>query len=484
MDTQYDIAVIGGGVIGSAVARELSRYQLKICVLEKELDVCNGVSGRNTGLLHSGILHEKNLLRTECCMEGNAEFEQVASELDVPFKRCGKLIVGFGEEEKKRLEGLYQRGLENEIPGIKMIDHDEIKSLDPNIDGDFAIYVPSAGILCPFTYTIALAENAVENGAEYYFDHEVTGVEKDEEGLFHISTNGGEFVTRWVVNCAGLYAFRISEMLGFEAYVPNRIKGEYEILDKKAGNFLSMPVYPTPNESGAFDVHVTPTIDGNVLVGPTIETIGTKIDYAVTQKMIDVLVEQGSRMFSRMNRDYYIRNYVGVFPTIEDPETHKEMDFQIQTKESAPHAVNLVCINSPGLTSALPLARRVVEKVKAQEELTANEKFNPIRKGIVKFAEQDEEGKQRLIEQDPDYGEIYCRCECVTRAEVKQALHNVLGVSTISGVKYRTRASMGRCQGGYCETRLTQMVQEELGKQKEEILLNKNGAYMFTGEVK
>lgn len=458
MGTQYDIVVIGGGVVGSAVARELSRYQLKICVLEKELDVCNGVSGRNTGLLHSGILHEKNLLRTECCMEGNAEFDQVASELDVPFKRCGKLIVGFGEEEKKRLESLYQRGLENEIPGIKMIDHDEIKSLDPNIDGDFAIYVPSAGILCPFTYTIALAENAVENGAEYYFDHEVTGIEKDEEGLFHISTNGGEFVTRWVVNCAGLYAFRISEMLGFEAYVPNRIKGEYEILDKKAGNFLSMPVYPTPNESGAFDVHVTPTIDGNVLVGPTIETIGTKIDYAVTQKMIDVLVEQGSRMFSRMNRDYYIRNYVGVFPTIEDPETHKEMDFQIQTKESAPHAVNLVCINSPGLTSALPLARRVVEKVKAQEELTANEKFNPIRKGIVKFAEQDE--------------------------EVKQALHNVLGVSTISGVKYRTRASMGRCQGGYCETRLTQMVQEELGKQKEEILLNKNGAYMFTGEVK
>ena len=484
MGTQYDIVVIGGGVVGSAVARELSRYQLKICVLEKELDVCNGVSGRNTGLLHSGILHEKNLLRTECCMEGNAEFDQVASELDVPFKRCGKLIVGFGEEEKKRLESLYQRGLENEIPGIKMIDHDEIKSLDPNIDGDFAIYVPSAGILCPFTYTIALAENAVENGAEYYFDHEVTGIEKDEEGLFHISTNGGEFVTRWVVNCAGLYAFRISEMLGFEAYVPNRIKGEYEILDKKAGNFLSMPVYPTPNESGAFDVHVTPTIDGNVLVGPTIETIGTKIDYAVTQKMIDVLVEQGSRMFSRMNRDYYIRNYVGVFPTIEDPETHKEMDFQIQTKESAPHAVNLVCINSPGLTSALPLARRVVEKVKAQEELTANEKFNPIRKGIVKFAEQDEEGKQRLIEQDPDYGEIYCRCECVTSAEVKQALHNVLGVSTISGVKYRTRASMGRCQGGYCETRLTQMVQEELGKQKEEILLNKNGAYMFTGEVK
>ncbi|MEE0201298.1 MAG: NAD(P)/FAD-dependent oxidoreductase [Muricomes sp.] len=484
MDTQYDIAVIGGGVIGSAVARELSRYQLKICVLEKELDVCNGVSGRNTGLLHSGILNEKNLLRTECCMEGNAEFERVAGELDVPFRRCGKLIVGFGEEERKRLEGLYQRGLDNGVPGIRMIGRDEIKRLDSNVDGEFAIYVPSAGILCPFTYTIALAENAVENGAAYYLDHEVTGIEREETGVYRILTKGGEFVSRWVINCAGLYACRISEMLGFESYIPNRVKGEYEILDKKAGNYLSLPVYPTPNEYGAFDVHVTPTIDGNVLVGPTIETIGAKVDYAATQKMTDVLVEQGSRMFPRMKRDYYIRNYVGVFPTIEDPATHRELDFQIQTKKSVPHAVNLLAITSPGLTSALPIARRVAAKIKEQEELLVNEKFNPIRRGIVKFSEQDEEGKKRLIEQDPDYGEIYCRCECVTRAEVKQALHNVLGVSTVSGIKYRTRATMGRCQGGYCETRLTRLIQEELGRQRTEILLNKKGAYMFTGEVK
>ena len=365
-----------------------------------------------------------------------------------------------------------------------MIGRDEIKRLDPNVDGEFAIYVPSAGILCPFTYTIALAENAVENGAAYYLDHEVTGIEREETGVYRILTKGGEFVSRWVINCAGLYACRISEMLGFESYIPNRVKGEYEILDKKAGNYLSLPVYPTPNEYGAFDVHVTPTIDGNVLVGPTIETIGAKVDYAATQKMIDVLVEQGSRMFPRMKRDYYIRNYVGVFPTIEDPATHRELDFQIQTKKSVPHAVNLLAITSPGLTSALPIARRVAAKIKEQEELLVNEKFNPIRRGIVKFSEQDEEGKKRLIEQDPDYGEIYCRCECVTRAEVKQALHNVLGVSTVSGIKYRTRATMGRCQGGYCETRLTRLIQEELGRQKTEILLNKKGAYMFTGEVK
>lgn len=485
----YDVAVIGGGVVGSATARELSRYQLKICVLEKELDVCNGVSGRNTGLLHSGILYEKNMLRTECSMEGNAEFEQVAEELDVPFKRCGKLIVGFGDEERKRLEKLYQRGLENNVPGIRIIDHDEIKRLEPNADGDFAIYVPSAGILCPFTYTIALAENAVKNGVEYHFDSEVTGITrekggKEEGGRWRVETKSGTYYARWVVNCAGLYSYKIAEMLGFGPYYPNRVKGEYEILDKKAGAFLSLPIYPTPNEYGAFDIHVTPTVDGNVLVGPSIEKIGNNVDYSVTQKMIDHLTENGSKVFGYVKREFFIRNYVGVFPTIEDPETGEEIDFQIDADDQVPNAVSLTCITSPGLTSALPLARRVVRKIRQKEELVENKSFDPTRKGIVRFAEQDIETQRQLIKEDPDYGEIYCRCECVTKAEIKQAIHNPLGVSTVSGIKYRTRATMGRCQGGYCETRLTASIQEELGKKREEVLLNKNGAWMFTGEVK
>ncbi|HWR22204.1 MAG TPA: FAD-dependent oxidoreductase [Feifaniaceae bacterium] len=213
MNEKYDVAIIGGGVVGSAVARELSRYRLNICVLEKELDVCNGVSGRNTGLLHSGILNEKGLLRTECCMEGNAEFEQVTAELDVPFKRCGKLIVGFGGEERFRLEALYRRGLENGIPGIRIIGHDEIKAIEPNADGDFAIFIPSAGILCPFTYTIALAENAAMNGVKYCFDREVADIRRDESGAFSIETTGGTFTSRWVINCAGLSAYKISSML-------------------------------------------------------------------------------------------------------------------------------------------------------------------------------------------------------------------------------------------------------------------------------
>lgn len=484
MRKHYDVVIIGGGVVGSAVARELSRYKLDICVLEKELDVCNGASGRNTGLLHSGILNGVGLLSTECCMEGNAEFEQVAKELDVPFKRCGKLIVGFDGEERGRLEKLYQRGLENKIPGIRWIDRAEIKRMEPHAEGDFAIYVPTAGILCPFTYTIALAENAAANGVQYHFDNEVTGIRRDADGRFVVTTKHGDFSSRWVANCAGLSSWHISSMLGFGEYLPSRTKGEYEILDKKAGKHLSMPIYPTPNKAGACDVHITPTIDGNILVGPTLEHVGTGLDYTITQNRIGELLEKGKELYSYVKPDFYIRNYVGVFPAVVDAKTREGVDFQIQTSEKIPHAVNLVAITSPGLTSSLPIARRVVEKVKRQEKLVPNETFNPVRKGIAKFAEQDIETRNSLIREDPDYGEIFCRCECVTKAEVKQAIHNILGVSTVSAIKYRTRATMGRCQGGYCETRLTALLQEELGKDRSEILLNRNGANMFTGRVK
>ncbi|HWR22206.1 MAG TPA: FAD-dependent oxidoreductase [Feifaniaceae bacterium] len=262
------------------------------------------------------------------------------------------------------------------------------------------------------------------------------------------------------------------------------MKGQYQILDKKAGEYLSLPIYPTPNEYGAFDVHVTPTIDGNVLVGPTIENIGLELDYDATQEMLNVLNCSGAKLFSHVKRDFYIRNYAGIFPTVEDPVTHAELDFQIRSSAAIPYAVNVVAINSPGLTSALPIARRVVAKVKEQEKLAPNAAFSPVRKGIVRFASQDRETQDRLIRQDPDYGEIYCRCECVTKAEVKEAVHNILDVSTVSGIKYRTRASMGRCQGGYCETRLAAIIQDELHKGRSEVLLNQKGAYMFTGKVK
>ena len=483
MKTDFDVIIIGGGVVGSAVARELSRYKLGIAVLEKELDVVNGTSGHNTGLLHSGALYEKNSLKMICSMEGNADFDRVAEELDVPFKRCGKLVVGFGDEERERLEKLYQKGLDNGVPGLRMIDHAELKSIEPSADGDFALVVPTAGILCPFTYTIALAENAAMNGAKYFFDHAATGIDRTGD-FYTVHTAKGDFTGRWVINCAGLFAYQVSKWLGFGAYEPARVKGEYIILDKRVGKHLIRPVYPTPNIYGDFDVHVTPTIDGNVLVGPTIENIGDKIDYSATQDMIDVLARDGLKMFDYVKREHYIRNYAGVFPTVKNEKGEVEPDFCIQTREDIPNAVNLVGINSPGLTSSLPIARRVVEKIKAQEKLIPNESFDPVRRGIERFAEKSKAEQAELIASDADYGEIFCRCECVTKAEIKKAAHNILGVSTVTGIKYRTRATMGRCQGGYCQTRIAALLQQELGQKKNEIRLKTTGGYMFTGDVK
>ena len=485
MNTIYDIAIIGGGVIGSAVARELSRYRLKICVLEKELDVCNGVSGRNTGLLHSGILHEYGTMRQICSMEGNAEFDKVAAELGVPFRRCGKLIVGFGPEERSRLEKLFARGLRNKVPGIRMLEKEELQKMEPEAGGDFAIWVPSAGILDPFLYTIVLAENAAENGAQYFFDQEVSGIDRQPDGTFLIRTTRDTFQSRWVINCAGIFAFRISELLGYRSYVPDRVRGQYIILDKRMGEHLHHPLYPTPNAAGAFDVHVTPTIDGNILVGPTIEHVGTELDYATTAEMIQHNGTTGSLLFPYVKRENYIRTFTGIFPTLKNPDGDSELDFQIQTdREKDPHTVNLVGITSPGLTSALPLARRVVEKVCEQEDLAAKEDFNPHHEPYVRFSHLSPEEQEKLIEQDPEYGELFCRCECVTKAEVRRAVHNILGVHTLSGIKYRTRATMGRCQGGYCQTRITQMLREDLHLKPEEVLLNQKGAYLFTGEVK
>ena len=238
----YDVIIIGGGVVGSAIARELTRYKLSVAVLEKESDVCTQTSGRNTGMLHAGFLYKVGSLKAECAVEGNAEFDQVAKELDVPFKRTGKLIVGFTEEHRQRLETMIERGKINGVPGMELIDRARMDEIDPSAGGNFAIFCPSSGILDPFTYTVALAENAANNGAKYHLYTEVTGAERMADGRHLLHTSKGDFSCRWVINSAGLNSAKISELLGIPGYVIQPVKGEYLVLDKKAGAFAKIPV--------------------------------------------------------------------------------------------------------------------------------------------------------------------------------------------------------------------------------------------------
>lgn len=483
----YDVLVIGAGVVGSAVARELTRYRLRIGVLEKELDVACGNSGRNSGVLHAGFTYKVGSLKAECAVEGNREFDQVAKELDVPFRRVGKLVVGFTQKDRENILKYKAIGEQNGVEGLELIDKERIKQIDSSAGGEFAMYSPMSGILDPMQYTIALAENACQNGAEFLFGEKVVSIVREESGYrVEAECQGGihTFKTKWVVNCAGMYASEISQMLGFPCYPVKGFKGEYFVLDKKAGQALSVPVYPAPNDKGGFATHATPTIDGNVLIGPDSYVVEDREDYGVTKEHLDGLVADGSKMFDQIKREYFIRNFAGIRWKRYDPETGEILDFLLESDEDHPGAINLVGIESPGLTSALPLARRAVKRLVEKEHPQPNPDFNPCRKAIRRFSEMSHEEQKKAIEENPDYGEIICRCENVTRAEILAAIHNPLGVHTVTGIKNRTRATMGRCQGGYCETRITGLIEKELGIKAEEVRYSKEGSYLFTGKVR
>ncbi len=480
---QYDITIIGAGVVGCAVAREISRFQLRTVVLEKDMDVACGNSSRNTGMLHAGFTYAPGSLKAECTVEGNQEFDQVAKELDVPFKRTGKLVIGFNETDRANILKFKKIGEINGVKGMRMINREEMDKIDPNAGGEFAMYVPSSGILDPMQYTIALAENACSNGVKFRFGSKVEKILREGD-TYRILTSSGEFRTKWVINCAGMYASQISEQLGYPNYPVRGFKGEYYVLDKKAGKNMPIPIYPAPNEKGGFATHATPTVDGNVLVGPDSYLTDEPEDYKTTKEHMDGLYRDGLKMFSEMKREYFIRNFAGIRWKIYNPSTGENQDFVLESDDAHPHTVNLVGIESPGITCALPLGRRAAAIIKEKEQPDNNPSFNPCRKGIRRFSEMSPEEKIHAVAENPDYGEIVCRCETVTRAEILTAIHNPLGVHTVTGIKNRTRATMGRCQGGYCETRITEMIEKELGISETDVRYSKAGSYMFTGKVR
>lgn len=481
----FDVLIIGAGVVGSAAARELARYRLKIGVLEKTPDVCCGTSGRNSGVLHAGFNNKPGSKMAKYCVEGNAGFDKLAEELDIPYKRTGKLVVGFTEEDRAQLEMMKKQGDENGTPGMEIVGKEFIREKCPNVDGEFALWSPSTAILNPFQYTIGLAENAAENGVQFFFDHEVTAIE-DDGSLYTVTAGGETFQSRWVVNCAGLGSAHISDMLGIHGYTIYPCKGEYFIMDQKVGELLPLPVYPVPNpKAGGLGIHLTPTVDGNVLIGPSSEYLDDPDDYAATQDTMNMLIEDGSTIFPHVKREYFIRNFCGIRPKLASKAEGGYRDFVIERRDDiAPRAVNLVGIESPGLTSAVPISREIVRLMQEKETLELNPDFNPIRKRVPTFCDKTPEEQAKLIEENPDYGEIVCRCETITKAEVLAAIHNPLGVCTVTGVKYRCRTTMGRCQGGYCQTRVTEMIMQETGCGREDVRYSQDGSYLFTGKVR
>lgn len=484
MNITYDVIVIGAGAVGCAIARELSRYSIRTLVLEKECDVAYGTSGRMSGVVHAGFNNKTGTLMAKFCVEGNRGFEDICNELDIPYKKTGKVLVAFDEDDMKALEGIIERGRINGCEGLRLIGKDEIKAIAPGIGGVGGMVSPNTAIFDPFEFCIAHAENAMDNGVDFSFNSEVVAISKEED-YFAVKTDANEYRTRYIVNSAGLYCDKISAMLGIDKYRIYPCRGQYFILDKVADDLLDIPAYPVPKPGiGGLGVHLTPTIDGNIIIGPSAEYLDDSEDYATTPDIMDKLYTEAKALLPAIEHKDIIGNYCGIRPKQAPPGEGGFRDFVIKEEEECPGLINLIGIESPGFTASAPIARMVRDILGQHIELKEKKDFNPVRKGHLRFRDLSKEQQAELIKKDPEYGEIICRCQNVTKREIKDAIENKFGARSISSIKYRAWATTGRCNGGYCLSKIVDILINDYHMKPEEITYRGDGSEMFSGEVK
>lgn len=482
MNLKSDVMIIGAGVIGCAIARELAKYDLKTMLLEKETDVASGVSKGNSGVLHTGLYYPKGSLKAKLCVEGRLMFPEIANQLDVPYSLCGKHVVARTEEELKDLENLKKVGEGNGVKGLTIISGEELKKREPKMDGLYALHSPVAGIFPPYLFAIALAENALDNGVNVQVNTKVLAIKELNNG-YDVTTNKGTFHANFIVNSAGLYADKISAMVGLDKYKLYPCRGEYLILDKKCNGLINSMIYPVPPKvAGVLGVHLTPTPSGNILIGPSAEFITDREDTRTTKEKAQQLIEGAKDLMPSIPLNEIIYGFSAVRSKITPPEETTSRDFIIQ--EELENFINLIGMESPGLTSSPAIAKMVVEMIKQKIDLKQKAAFDPIRKRTMPFHEASRAKQAELIKKDPAYGEIVCRCEHVSKREVLDALNNPISDKTLASVKYRTRAGMGRCHGGFCLPRIVELLKEEYGIRPEEIKLKSLGSTMFIGKTK
>ena len=472
-----DIIIIGAGVSGTAIARELSRYEAKILVLEKEEDVCCGTSKANSAIVHGGFDAETGSLMAKLNVRGSNMMAQLSKDLDFHYDRCGSLVLCMAEEDRPKLQKLYEKGVANGVKELRIIGREELLELEPNVGDDAvaALWAPSGAIVCPFGLNIALAENAAANGAAFAFNTQVTGLEQVDRGWL-VHTNQGDFLSRAVINAAGVHAGEIHNLVSEDKMTIINRRGDYYLLDKTA-KCVSHTVFTLPNRFGK-GVLVSPTVHGNTIVGPTAIDIPDPENTATTAAGLAQAGEKATYMIKNLPLRQVITSFAGL------RAHHVDHDFKIGEVEGAPGFVDVAAIESPGLSASPAIGEYVADLVREMLDLQKKENFIATRKGILNPAELSLEERNALIQENPAYGQIICRCESISEGEILDAIHRPLGARSLDGVKRRVRAGMGRCQGGFCAPRVMEILARELGIPEVEVTKAGPGSELLVGMTK
>ena len=477
----YDVAIIGAGVVGCAIARELSKYRVNACVIEREEDVCCGTSKANSAIIHAGFDATPGKLKARLNVQGNAMMDQLSKDLDIPFQRNGSLVVCTKDQNREDLEKLLEKGKANGVPDLRILEREELLTLEPNLSDDItcALLAPTGGIVCPFHMTIAFAENAYTNGVEFFLNTEVHQIHKTDHGyqleVLKKATGTTELMeSKTVINAAGVYADVFHNMVSNEKLHITARKGEYMLLDKTAGTHVSHTIFQLPSNMGK-GVLVTPTVHGNLLVGPTATDIENKEGVNTTAEGLDSLSQKAGLSVKNLPLPQVITSFAGL-------RAHEDQDdFVIGEAANAEGFFDAAGIESPGLSSAPAIGVMVAEMVAAKLNLNENPNFIGIRNGILNPNTLSMEERNKLIKEKPAYGNIICRCEMITEGEIIDAIKRPLGARSLDAVKRRTRAGMGRCQSGFCSPRTMEILEREVPMSMFDITKNGGSSKFVVG---
>lgn len=473
----YDVAIIGAGVIGGMTARALARFALKVCLLEKENDVATGATKANSAIVHAGFDAKEGSLKAALNVKGSQMMPQVCRELGVKYQNNGSLVLGFDEDDRHTLNDLLARGRANGVAGLRLLEADELRQKEPLVSerAICALYAPTGAIVCPYELTVAAIGNAMDNGVTLKRNFAVRDIRETADG-YRIASETDVVEARFVVNCAGVYADRVAAMIGDSSFAIHPRRGEYLLLDKACGKMATHTIFQTPSAMGK-GVLVSPTVDGNLLLGPTSVDAADKTDKTTTPDGLADVLNTARKSVPTLPADQTITSFCGL------RAVGSTGDFILTTPKKG--FVNAAGIESPGLSASPAIAEYVVAILQEQGLATPeNPDFHPIRPSMHAFREATIEEKNEWIRRDPAYGRIVCRCEGVTEGEIREAIRRHPRAADLDGVKRRTRAQMGRCQGGFCSPTVIELLAEEWNIPYEQVTKCGGSSVLVVGETK